>query len=164
MAAQEIDWPAGDVCLRRLVDDDIALIETHLLSLDMLSRNSRFRSGFGDAAITAYVHGLDVTRDILFGGIELETHRIVALAEARPADTPRTVELGTSVLTEHRRRGLAKRLAACAVDTAFREGMTAVQLFFSPADPAASRIAARLGARFPAPGFGVVRARPEVRS
>src|SRR5262245_40545501 len=98
--------------VRRLDNCDLAGIERHFLELDMVSRNHRFHSGFGDAAISAYVGGLDVTTDILFGAIDETGGRIVGLAEAHPTSAPSTVEVGTSVLASHRGRGLGRKLVA----------------------------------------------------
>jgi hypothetical protein len=100
-----------EVHLRRLADEDLPLIEMHLLGLDMPSRNSRFHCGFGDAAVAAYVRDLDPSRDVLFGAVDPGTGRIVGLAEARPANAPKTVDLATSVLPSHRKRGLAHALS-----------------------------------------------------
>ncbi len=148
------------VHLRRLGDEDLPLIEMHLLSLDMPSRNRRFHRGFGDAAVAAYVRGLDPGRDVLFGAIDPGTGCIVGLAEARPADAPKTMELGASVLRSHRKLGLAHALVALAVDVASDQGATAADLRFAPGNLAANRIAARLGASFRAPGIAVVRLPP----
>ena len=86
-----VHWAGADgranAKLRRLDGRDLAGIEMHLLDLDLVSRNRRFRSGFGDAAVAAYVRRLDLTTDILFGAIEEDSGRIVGLAEAHPAGT-----------------------------------------------------------------------------
>jgi GNAT superfamily N-acetyltransferase len=148
------------VQLRRLADEDLPLVETHLLSLDMPSRNSRFHCGFGDAAVTAYVRALDPSRDILFGAVEPDTSRIVGLAEARPANAATTVDLAMSVLPAHRKRGLAHALVKRAVGVASDQGATAADLRFSPDNLAVKRIAVRLNASFRAPGIAVVRLTP----
>jgi GNAT superfamily N-acetyltransferase len=148
------------VHLRRLGDEDLPLIEMHLLSLDMPSRNSRFHGGFGDVAVAAYVRGLDPSRDVLFGAIDPGTGCIVGLAEARPADAPKTMELGASVLQSHRKRGLGHALAALAVGVASDQGATAADLRLAPGNLAANRIAARLGASFRAPGIAALKLRP----
>ena len=150
--------------LRRLGGEDLPLIEMHLLSLDMPSRNSHFHGGFGDAAVAAYVRGLDPSRDVLFGAIDPGTGCIVGLAEARAADAPKTMELGASVLQSHRRRGLVHALVALAVDVASDQGATAADLRLAPGNLAANRITARFGARFRAPGIAVVHLPPGVRS
>jgi RimJ/RimL family protein N-acetyltransferase len=152
------DGPAN-AKLRRLDGRDLAGIETHLLDLDLVSRNRRFGSGFGDAAVAAYVRRLDPATDILFGAIEEDSGRIVGLAEAHPAGAAHAVEIGTSVLASHRRRGLARELVARAVATAVAQGATAVELLFDPTNTAAARIAAGLGASLCAPGRAVLRAR-----
>ena len=148
------------VHLRRLADEDLPLIEMHLLSLDMPSRNSRFHCGFGDAAVAAYVRDLDPSRDVLFGAVDPGTGRIVGLAEARPANAPKTVDLAMSVLPSHRKRGLAHALVTRVAHVASDQGATAADLRFAPGNLAANRIAARLGASFRAPGIAVVRLPP----
>jgi RimJ/RimL family protein N-acetyltransferase len=162
--AQTAYWGQGDTVLRRLTYGDLPLIERHLLDLDMVSRNSRFHRSFGDSAVTAYVRNLDAAIDVLFGAIEPRTDCPVGLAEARPARIPRTVDLATSVLVSHRKRGLAHELLTRVIELTFDRGMTAAELVFQPGNLAASRIAARLGARFRAPGFAVVEVRPIVFS
>jgi predicted GNAT superfamily acetyltransferase len=147
--------------MRRLDGDDLAGIERHLLELDLVSRNCRFHSGFGDAAVAAYVRSLNATTDFLFGAIEDSSGRIVGLAEARPAAAWLTVEVGTSVLPTHRRRGLACKLVARAIAVAFAEGVTAAEFLFDPTNSAAGRIAARLGAKSNLPGRAVLHARSE---
>ena len=52
--------------LRRLGFDDLASIEAHLLSLEMVSRNRRFHSGFSEHAVKAYIAGLDAEKDLGF--------------------------------------------------------------------------------------------------
>ena len=149
----------GGLEVRRLSGRDLGAIERHLLGLDMVSRNRRFSSGFGDAAVMAYVQRLDLSADILFGAIEENSGRIVGLAEAHPFGGPRTVEIGTSVLATHRRRGLATRLVARAVAVAQAEGATTVELLFDPSNYAAARIAVGLGASMRAPGRAVLHTR-----
>jgi GNAT superfamily N-acetyltransferase len=159
MSVQEISPAVSAACMRRLDSGDLAGIERHLLELDPVSRNCRFHSGFSDAAVAAYVRSLDVTTDILFGAIEEANSRIVGLAEARPAEARLTVDVGTSVLPTHRRRGVARELVALAIAVAFAEGMTAAEFVFDPTDPAAVRTAARLGAKSNSPGRAVLYAR-----
>jgi ribosomal protein S18 acetylase RimI-like enzyme len=144
--------------LRRLGFDDLAGVQTHLLSLDMVSRNRRFHCGFSDAAVTAYASRFDPINDILFGAIEPVSNRVVGLAEARAGCTPRTVDLGVSVLEPQRRRGIGHQLSARVVEFAFATGSDAVELVFDPENLAAQRIAVGLGARFHAPGRAVVHA------
>ncbi len=152
------------VSMRRLDGRDLVEIERHLLELDLVSRNRRFHSGFGDAAVAAYVRGLHTSTDILFGAVENASGRIVGLAEARRAAARQTVEVGTSVLAAHRRRGLARELVARAIAAAFAQGATAANLIFDPTNPAAVRIVARLGARSFVPGRAVLCTRPAVET
>lgn len=157
MSAKELSPAASNAGVRRLDGGDLAAIERHLLELDPVSRNCRFHSGFSDAAIVAYVRSLDVTTDILFGAIEEADGRIIGLAEARPAAWL-TVDVGTSVLPTHRRRGLARELVARAIAVAFAEGVTAAEFLFDPTNTAAARTAARLGAKSNSPGRAVLHA------
>ena len=148
--------PVVSVQLRRLGSGDLAAIESHLLELDAVSRNSRFHCGFGDAAVAGYVRSLDDTVDVLFGAIESRNGRMVGLAEARPAEAPGTVELAVSVLPTHRRHGLGHELLRRAASAAFARGMTVAHLLVAPDNVAAARTAATLGARFRAPGRAVL--------
>jgi RimJ/RimL family protein N-acetyltransferase len=152
--------PAVPARLRRLGGGDLAGIEMHLLDLDLVSRNRRFHSGFGDAAVAAYVRRLDPATDILFGAIEQDSGRIIGLAEAHPAGPPRTVEIAASVLAPHRGCGLARELVARTVAVALGQGATTVELRFEPDNAAAAHIAAGLGASRAAPGRAVLLVRP----
>jgi len=58
----------------------------------------------------------------------------------------------------HRGRGIAHQIGARAVEIAFDTGASAVELLFDPANLAARRIVARLGARVRSPGHAVVHA------
>lgn len=157
MSAKEISPAMSNAGVRRLDAGDLAAIERHLIELDPVSRNCRFHSGFSDAAVAAYVRSLDVTTDILFGAIGEADGRIIGLAEARPAAWL-TVDVGTSVVPTHRRRGLAGELVARAIAVAFAEGVTAAQFLFDPTNTAAARTAARLGAKSNSPGRAVLHA------
>src|SRR3954453_23975481 len=164
-----MDTAADGLHVRRLRTGDLAAIEGHLLRLDMVSRNRRFHCGFGDAAVKAYVGGLDADADILFGAVDRDSGRVIGLAEARPAGKPRTVDLGVSVLSSHRRVRLAHALAARTVEggfargghtveAVFARGGTIVELLFDPDNLPATRIAAGLGAKVCAPGRAVLNA------
>ncbi len=141
---------------RRLYKSDATAIELHLLALDPVSRNRRFLSGFSDAAITNYVLSLNFESDIMFGAVDPETGCLVGLAEAHAIDPAGTIEIGTSVLANHRRRGLARELVARAVAEAAMHGASRVELLFDPSNYPAARIAAGLKARFCAPGHAVL--------
>jgi RimJ/RimL family protein N-acetyltransferase len=159
-----MNTPISGIQLRRLSSDDLAGIEAHLLSLDMVSRNRRFHRGLGEAALTAYVASLDFAKDILFGAIEPFGNRVVGVAEARPGPSPRTVDLGISVLATHRGRGIAHQLGVRAVAIAFATGASAVELLFDPGNAAAKRIAVKLGASVRASGYAVVHAASQCES
>jgi ribosomal protein S18 acetylase RimI-like enzyme len=160
MIIQGLSPTVGGWCLRQLNRDDLAGIVRHLLDLDLVSRNRRFNGSLCDATIVADVRRFDVNSDILFGAVEAGNGRIVGLAEARSADYPRTVEIGSSVLATHRGRGLARELIRRAIDEAFSRGAIAARLSFDQTNPTIARIAIGLGAEFNAPGRAVVRARP----
>ncbi len=150
----------ANVQLRRLHKGDTSAVETHLLGLDPVSRNRRFLSGFGDAAVAKYVLGLDFAFGIFFGAIEPDSGQVVGLAEAHSIDAAGTVEIGAAVLAPHRRRGLARELVARAVAAAAAQGASRVELLFDPSNYPAVRIAAGLNARFCSPGHAVLRIGP----
>jgi GNAT superfamily N-acetyltransferase len=136
----------GGPRLRRLGAADLPEIERHLLGLDLVDRNARFHSGFGDAAVTTYARGLDFAVGILVGATQGPGNRILGLAEAHPAGAPRTVELAVSVLATHRRRGLGRRLLAHALELAFAAGADTAELRCSPGNRHLMHIAMALGA------------------
>ena len=146
MAGNSRHEGAGDlpgrhgVNLRRLGDKDLPLIEEHLLGLDMPSRNSRFHCGFGDAAVAAYFRDLNPSRDVDPG-----TGRIVGLADARPAYGPKTVDLATSVLPSHRKRGVAHALVMQAAGVASKPRWTQRQLRCDSSNAAPAVIPRQLG-------------------
>ena len=146
----------ADLRLRQLTAGDAGAIEAHLLGLDMMSRNSRFHCALGDYAVAQYARCFDAAVDTLFGAVDARSGCIVALAEARRADVSYSVDLAVSVHPSHRRRGLGRSLAARAVAAAFARGATEARLRFAPANPAAARIAAGLGAKFCAPGLAIL--------
>src|SRR5262249_33751861 len=149
--------PSSGVTLRRLGHRDLPAIERHLLDLDLISRNRRFHSGFGDTAVAMYVRSLDLTAGVVFGACEPASVRAVGLGEAHPSGEPQTVEVGVSVLDRHRGRDIGRRLVEHAIAAAFAQGATTAEMLFDPADLAVTRIVAGVGARTCAPGHAVVR-------
>jgi GNAT superfamily N-acetyltransferase len=144
--------------LRRLEKDDARAIETHLLALDPISRNRRFLSGFGDAAIVRYVRDIDFGSDVILGAIDADGS-VVGLAEAHVTEVTGVVDIGASVLAPHRRRGLAHALVARAVAEAVAQGACQAEFLFDPDNRAAARIASALHARFCVPGHAVLHVR-----
>jgi GNAT superfamily N-acetyltransferase len=86
---------------------DRGALERHLLSLGAEDRRLRFGIAPGDAALRAYVAGIDFGRDAVFCvyGDDLEL-----LAAAHLARSDDGAELGLSVLPGHRGRGLGGAL------------------------------------------------------
>lgn len=86
---------------------DRGALERHLLSLDAEDRRLRFGLALGDAALRAYVAGIDFGRDAAFCVFGDDLQLVGAAHLARSDDG---AELGLSVLPGHRGRGLGGAL------------------------------------------------------
>lgn len=90
-----------------------AALEAHLLALAPEDRRLRFGAPRPDAAVRAYVAGIDFTRDAAFGVFDSELSLAGAAHLARGTGC---AEAGISVLPQARRRGFgAALLARCAM-------------------------------------------------
>ena len=118
--------------LRRLGAEDLPAIEEHLLGLGSRDRQSRFHGAVSDMAVAAYVRRIDPARSVLVGATDAPTNNIVGLAEAHPAEAPRTVEMAVSVDPLFRQQGLGSRLLARAIELAFANGAEMAEFVFPP--------------------------------
>ncbi|MCZ7565013.1 MAG: GNAT family N-acetyltransferase [Burkholderiales bacterium] len=83
----------------------------HLLALDLHDRHLRFGAAMSDASMRNYANGIDLGRDALFGVFD-EGATLVGAAHL--ARAPSHAEIGLSVASGFRRRGLGSALvAAC---------------------------------------------------
>jgi GNAT superfamily N-acetyltransferase len=82
-------------------------LERHLLSLDREDRRLRFGIALGDVMVRSYVARIDLQRDSLFGVYDEELRLLGAAHVARGNGQ---AELGLSVLSGHRNRGLGGAL------------------------------------------------------
>jgi GNAT superfamily N-acetyltransferase len=83
------------------------LLERHFLALDREDRRLRFGSALNDHAILNYVASIDFERDAVFGVVDDDLAIIAAAHVGRSDDA---AELGVSVLTGHRGRGIGGAL------------------------------------------------------
>jgi len=94
----------------------------HFFALSMNDRALRFGRPLANAVIAAYVDGIDFVRDAVFG-IRDDRNELVGIAHM--AFEGDSAEIGLSVLSDHRRHGLARalleRAAAYARCRAIRE-------------------------------------------
>lgn len=93
--------------IRELSRFEQAALERHFLALDSEDRRLRFGAGLGNAAIHAYVKGIDFRRDAVFGLLDDDMHIIGAAHLARGDGH---AELGVSVLPGHRDCGIGGAL------------------------------------------------------
>jgi GNAT superfamily N-acetyltransferase len=99
------------ILVRELSHLDRAALERHFLALGTGDRRLRFGVSLGDAALRAYVSGIDFERDRAFGVFDDEL-RLLAAAHLGLARGH--AELGVSVLPGHRGRGFGGALLARA--------------------------------------------------
>jgi pimeloyl-ACP methyl ester carboxylesterase/ribosomal protein S18 acetylase RimI-like enzyme len=136
--------------LRPLGCADLPEIERHLLAFGPMERHARFGTALADAAIVAYVRGVDLARALLIGAVDGPSGRIVGLAEAQPTGAPRRVEMAISVHAPYRRRGLGRQLITQAMTSAFSQGTEAAEFYFAPENRPMANLARALGARIAA--------------
>jgi GNAT superfamily N-acetyltransferase len=100
-----------DTHVRELSRLHRASLEPHFLALDGEDRRLRFGMALKDEAVRAYVAGIDLERDAVFGVYDDALHLIGAAHVAR---SDGHAELGVSVLPGHRGRGIGGALLARA--------------------------------------------------
>lgn len=115
-------------------------VAEHLFALSADDRYRRFAGLVSDAALSVYVNRLDFERDICFGYRDGE-----AILSGFIHVSPRgpVADLGASVLAAYRRRGLARRLFAWALQAAAECGVQQIQL--ATGHPVARHICRQLG-------------------
>lgn len=111
------------VPIKRLSRFDRPAIGGHFLSLSGEDRRLRFGGGFSDSAIGAYVGAMDFARDTLFGAVD---HELQIIGVAHLACSADHAELGISVLTGHRSRGIGAALLRRAHISARNQGAAAL--------------------------------------
>lgn len=97
-----MDWLVKD-----LRASDRTLLAEHFLRLDAGDRRLRFGALLSDGAVRDYVGRIDFDRDAVFGVLDDDLRLLGAAHVARAGGE---VELGISVLPEHRRHGLGAAL------------------------------------------------------
>lgn len=95
------------VITRELPRHEFGAYAAHLLALDADDRRLRFGQSIDDAAIRGYVGHIDTGRDTVFGVIDAD---LVLVGAAHLARGAHYAELGISVLSDHRRRGVGAAL------------------------------------------------------
>jgi ribosomal protein S18 acetylase RimI-like enzyme len=141
--------PAGRLIIRPLVPRDLPAVEAHLLALELVDRCQRFQGCKSDAALAAYVAGLDLERVILIGAFDPGSGALVGLAEAHldDAQRPAAAELSVSVLAPWRDAGLGRRLVREALAAAFRCGARSARFELAPDNRPMHRLLQALGAQ-----------------
>lgn len=100
----------------QLTEADRPALAQHLLRLSAEDRRSRFFCPVSDSAIEGFVRNLDINR--VFGFFV--AGQMVASSMVMPEDE-RRVEFAVSVDSEHRGRGLAKRLLDHGLNTVWAD-------------------------------------------
>ncbi|QDQ28391.1 GNAT family N-acetyltransferase [Chitinimonas arctica] len=152
---------ANLVCRLQLAD--LPAIQAHLLALDGTDRLQRFSSPASDETIVAYVRRLDFTQDALFGVWREIDCRLVLAGLTHLAIDPanRMAELGVSVATDQRRRGIAGRMLQRAILHARNVGVEEVAMYFLPYNTELIELAKTLSMKLSAgEGQGTAKLRP----
>jgi len=140
------------VPIRSLAPRHRPRIVAHLLSLDEHDRYLRFGFPASDEQIAQYVHGLDFSRDELFGifNRRLELIAMAHLAYAPPAPEPSLpqsmAEFGVSVMAHARGRGYGARLFEHAMLHARNRGVETLFVHALSENIAMLKIARKAGA------------------
>lgn len=136
------------VPIRSLGQRHRQLVLTHLLSLEPTDRYLRFGYHASDEHISAYVRGLDMYRDELFGVFnrKLELIAFAHLAFPKLMSERLSAEFGVSVATSARGRGYGARLFERACIHARNEGYGEIKIHALTENAAMLRIARSAGA------------------
>lgn len=121
---------------------DRARLVEHFRRLNAEDRRLRFGLAVSDEFLSDYVHGIDFTRDHVFG-IFGRAFDLIGVAHMGRADD--VAELGLSVLAGYRRDGLAKRLYVRAQQRATALGRRAMWIHFVSDNHAMARFTRSLG-------------------
>lgn len=114
----------------------------HFRKLDAADRRLRFGLAVSDEFISDYVEAIDFTRDHLFGIFGPNFELIAVAHMGRAGDD---AELGLSVLKEHRRGALARRLVGRATRRAIALGRQRLWIHFVSDNQAMARFTRDLG-------------------
>lgn len=114
----------------------------HYRRLSAEDRRLRFGFALSDDYLVDYVHGIDFMRDHVFGIFGPDFELIAVAHMGRMGDT---AELGLSVLEPYRREGLARRLAARAIQRATALGRRELWIHFVRDNYAMARFTRELG-------------------
>ena len=153
------------VPVRTLGERHRTQVRAHLLALDAGDRQLRFGHTLSDERLRAYAAQLDFERDQIFGTFDRRL-RLVALghlAMATDADTGGATghgELGLSVLTLTRGRGLGTRLFEHAVMQARNRGVHTLHIHLARENTPMLAIVQRAGARVAQEGSEVLAVLP----
>jgi len=133
---------AMQVPVRELSTADRAELERHFLALDPEDRRLRFGAAIGDATVRAYVKWIAFDRDTVFG---VTDDNLRLLGVAHLARLPGAAELGISVLSGHRLRGVGGALMARAVMRARNVGLRTLFMHCLAENDAIMHLARKLG-------------------
>lgn len=98
--------------VERLTEDGRAAMAAHFLALPMRDRTLRFGIALAPTIINAYVDGIDLERDAVFG---VYREHLALVGAAHLAYVDEIAELALSVLPENRRCGIGTALFESAL-------------------------------------------------
>jgi len=137
--------------IRQLTEFDRPALERHFLSLGPEDRRLRFGIVLSDRALRGCAERIDFTRDAVFGATGDDFEIVAAAHLAHNGDDG---ELGVSVLSGHRRRGLGAALLARAHTHARNLGLRVLFVHCLAENGAMMHIARREGMRIVTEGGG----------
>ena len=125
---------------------------THLLALDIESRNRRFGFSIGDSGLEGYTSNIADT-DIIIGIKESAVSDTIVAAVHLAIDNNNQAELGISTLQQYRRQGLAERLVRFSVDILRNRGIDHLYTVCSPTNDPLLKMFNKLNIATVAPSF-----------
>lgn len=128
--------------VHELGSQDRSRLIAHFQALDAGDRRLRFGLPASDEFIADYVHGIDFTRDHVFG---IFGNRFELIAVAHMGQAGDDAELGLSVLAAWRRGALARQLVTRATRRAVALGRRRLWIHFVQDNHAMARFTRDLG-------------------
>ena len=123
------------------------LIQNHLLALDANDRANRFMGAVSDDHLARYALSINFEQDLLVG--VMRGKKLVGLAHAAvyQESGETMVELGISVASSARRRGIGKLLLCAALEQARHVHAQRAYVMFRSTNTGMAALAQRLGGR-----------------
>jgi GNAT superfamily N-acetyltransferase len=130
--------------VRRVWESGRVAFERHLLALDIRDLRLRFGIPLTPERIAAYAAAIDLTVDRIYAVFD---DRLEVVGAVHLGMTDHAAELGLSVSSDHRRRGVGAALFARVIQHARNRGIRRIYMHCLAENHAVIRIARRAGMR-----------------